>query len=876
MQFMYCHNDLFIFCSNSTIVTEMASCSFLMPSALWFVVCIFLSNMQMAFTMPEFQMECDFGNTTLVNLTASITGTLAPKFGNARQCHIKHRMSSGILRVLLNTTDPANDTVFYVVVMERSDFLFLGTADSTYLTNGGSYHFHTCPTKSSKEETELRLMILGTPENSIFQASVHLDQSSLRASDASQHNSRQIHVREDGLSHVLPLDVEESFLFELYQITATSEDATMECILIISQDCRAVQRQGMHNTRSEANSLRLSFTKFGRITLSQYSHPRIMAGRWYIGVYAKNKNLNHTQEKSVAVNVRTSFKYDSMAGKSIPTVYMFLATLLGGTAIAMFAHFFLNSDFEETSLPLPDELDDNLEVEPIGSSTSSKYAVDPLPNTVPFKGWLSVICIHWFGRGKKHYSYITGVLAISFMVGSAQFVIALWSNMIKSGNRDVCYYNEGCYRPIAISDIPSNFLISNVPYVILGVVLALSFSFREAISREHKKQKASQGMAAVNRFIPYDYSLSYAFSWALVFEGLFSATYHLCPSRLTFQFDSAFMFIISGLVVVALYNSRVSRFLLTGQDETQKPPSETFVQAPKYFLFFVAPLLILNYVGSVMDTEGLPYSLVVMYWIALIMWILLMYCWMLKKVAVPWTLKECQKPEGALKWSWVIAFPICLLLVGKSKLGDWSQFFLFACVAAVALSIMGIFTLNLVFSCKQRRHRSILKDFLNPIRIVHFLLDRWHQILFSIVCFVFWVFAMYFFKGKPTTRKVAAPSFSRTFNHECALWDFFDYHDIWHMLSAFALFMSAYLLVYVTRKSEKLYYVESLYTRQNAGQSASVDVSVEEMRSPQGRTCAIVWHVNSWLVWKVPLGNKCRTSSFKRLLQHVTTMCNLW
>ena len=139
---------------------------------------------------------------------------------------------------------------------------------------------------------------------------------------------------------------------------------------------------------------------------------------------------------------------------------------------------------------------------------------------------------------------LTGVLAFSFMVGSAQFVIARWSNMIEEGNRDLCYYNELCYRPIAVADLPSNFMLSNVPYVIHGIFLALSFSFREAITFEVNKSGHKYDVRGTyaKYFRPYDYSVAYALAWALVFEGLFSATYHLCPSRLTFQFDSAFMF----------------------------------------------------------------------------------------------------------------------------------------------------------------------------------------------------------------------------------------------------------------------------------------------------------------------------------------------
>ena len=36
----------------------------------------------------------------------------------------------------------------------------------------------------------------------------------------------------------------------------------------------------------------------------------------------------------------------------------------------------------------------------------------------------------------------------------------------------------------------------------------------------------------------------------MIFEGLFSLVYHLCPSKLSFQFDTAFMFVIARLIVM--------------------------------------------------------------------------------------------------------------------------------------------------------------------------------------------------------------------------------------------------------------------------------------------------------------------------------------
>ena len=594
---------------------------------------------------------------------------------------------------------------------------------------------------------------------------------------------------------------------------------------MVSQNCSSMQSNGLTQKGADGtqSSLKLTFTKLGRITLSQYSKPMITEGRWYIGIRCKS---NEKKLKNVSVIVTKGYKYD-MLGKTLPTVYMCLIAVLGGILIAGFAHFFLNPDFDECSFPF------HLEVSPVGHRVPRQeilsYVPERLPKcTFPFKPWLNVIFGSWFGQGIKTYSYLTAVLAISFMVGAAQFVIARWSNMIEEGDRDLCYYNELCYRPIAIADMPSNFMLSNVPYVIHGIFLALSFSLREAIKQEEGQNgnKYSFENARRCRFAPYDYSVVYALSWALVFQGLFSATYHLCPSRLTFQFDSAFMFIISGLVVVAMFNSRVRSIYVTEPEQrTMKHPSETTVQAPKYFLFFVAPLLVFNYIGSIKDTrDEVPIFFEVIYWIALVLWLIIMYIWTFRKVGIPcqWKEHSCgpkedwRKTKFLIKWLWIVIFPLCLLIIGLTKKDDWSQFFLFACVAAVALAILGLMSFDTALTFEQYLHRggncwNGIKQLCQPKQISGALLRNWHRALYVTVTFLFWVFAMYCFKLKPTSRKVEKPSVSRTLNKECILWDFFDYHDIWHMLSSFALFMSAYLLIYVTRKIEIYFWVETKY-----------------------------------------------------------------
>lgn len=772
-----------------------------------------------------FHVNCDFGNTTNTNYSSTTIGELTSHFGNARSCKVSHQLR-GIIRVFLSRQSH-NISSMFVAVLEEQHVTFVGTVNYQDIMLGTGYHFHACPTLiEDSKAPDLQLLTFGTPENATFKLDVTLDNDSL---DAHRGDTKSIEVQKNGLAQVISFDIQEKDLFKLLQISAESDD-DMLASLIVSQSCAEVQAQGVGMTshKKEKQKIHLTFTRYGRITLSQYSLPKIQAGRWYIGVVSKNISIGSIEVKKVNISVMQTFSYDTL-GKGLPVLYMCLITGIIGIIIAIFAHFFLNSDFDQMSPPY--YVDENEQVSEVSEDKLSgrkKYPTKSILNlipepihckTFPFRTWVEVVCVRWFGRGMKTYSYLTVLIAISFLVGSAQFVIGRWSNMITTGDRDKCYYNERCYRPIAFADLPSNFMISNVPYCLHGVFLALAFSFREAICLNHRRTSADMQTSNTHA-VPYDFSLAYALSWALLFEGLFSATYHLCPSRLTFQFDSAFMFIISGLVVVALFNARIGKIKSSANDA--KPPDETIVQAPKYFLFFVAPLLVLNYVGSIRDTSGLPSFVEGLYWVGLVIWLLVLYVWTIRKVGVGCcsgdSMSEkfgCSTWEARIKWFWLILVPICLFIIGMKKLEDWSQFFLFSCVAAVVLTIAGLMSLSLVASFRrinnsyQKLHDG--ESICDVKSWCWYFLKNLHRIIFTIVLFLFWVFAMYFFKLKPTAKKVALPSISRTHNDECVLWDFFDYHDIWHMLSSIALYMSAFLLIYITRSVEKQYWVEAIY-----------------------------------------------------------------
>lgn len=66
--------------------------------------------------------------------------------------------------------------------------------------------------------------------------------------------------------------------------------------------------------------------------------------------------------------------------------------------------------------------------------------------------------------------------------------------------------------------------------------------------------------------------------------------------------------------------------------------------------------------------------------------------------------------------------------------------------------------------------------------------------MFIILSILFWAAALYFFIHR-TISWALTPAQSRLYNKSCELLNFFDNHDIWHFLSAFAMFFSFMVLL---------------------------------------------------------------------------------
>ena len=623
-------------------------------------------------------------------------------------------------------------------------------------------------------------------------------------------------------------------------VTVTSESDDVPAYLKVSRDCKDV-KENIDVVDYKGESLRLSFAKKGRITLSKFSTPPLTASTssWFIGIAIKNASGDTPIDarKTVTLTLKRSFDYTY----TDPFLILFLGCGLAGIFISFVAWLI----FRKCTLCCWNQGS-------ITEITSSEF----------FSAMLVVLCRHSISRGRKTYSYITLIVGWVFMVGSFQFVFADWYVMIQEGDRDHCYYNDFCYR-VRYADIPYNLILSNLAFVLHGLILAANVLCMESevfarclkIAETQSNNSADAGQIDNNKKLPshalrcpdislhlgdklvppddinptdglqtlsaeammnkFSFSIPYAFAWALCFEGMYSALYHLCPSKLAFQFDTAFMFVMASLSVILMYNG------IETTPCTNAVHAKRRVGAANFFLFFLVPLFVLNYFGTMYHSEA-GLTKVIPFSVCLCLWMLIMAVWVLyklcpkectnrcecfqnilliasnKRAYQTWPLEDsnnniiskcdCHHPNyvffGFCSIGFLVAIgPIVLALVGRIGFADA---FLGLCLGESALVAIGV---------------CVLSSWLENST------DSWRKfrcsvkVFFGVAIWVIMVVALYFFLEKPTTNKSKSPEKSRDLNGECFSSDFFDDHDIWHILSSSGLFMGALMMIHVSYES---------------------------------------------------------------------------
>ena len=146
-------------------------------------------------------------------------------------------------------------------------------------------------------------------------------------------------------------------------------------------------------------------------------------------------------------------------------------------------------------------------------------------------------------------------MSIFYSLPVIQMVFRFSHQQKISGNQDICYYNDRCKKPFKrVADF--NHIFSNLGYCVFGLLFMFIVRLRKH-KNENFKRRMEEREVDYNKFgVPRQYGLYYALGVALMMEGVMSACYHVCPTNVTFQFDTTFMYLIAILMFLKLYQVR--------------------------------------------------------------------------------------------------------------------------------------------------------------------------------------------------------------------------------------------------------------------------------------------------------------------------------
>ncbi|KAM8770834.1 SID1 transmembrane family member 1 isoform 3-T3 [Rhynchonycteris naso] len=373
---------------------------------------------------------------------------------------------------------------------------------------------------------------------------------------------------------------------------------------------------------------------------------------------------------------------------------------------------------------------------------------------------------------KKYKIYFWNIITIAvfYALPVIQLVITYQTVLNVTGNQDICYYNFLCAHPFGVLSAFNN-ILSNLGHVLLGFLFLLIVLRRDVL---HRRALEAKDIFAMEYGIPKHFGLFYAMGIALMMEGVLSACYHICPNYSNFQFDTSFMYMIAGLCMLKLY-------------QTRHPDINASAYAAYASFALVITLTVLGVVFGKNDV-----------WF----WVIFSAIHILSSLALSTQIYYMGRFKiadlGIFRRAAMVLYTDCihqcsrplymdrmvLLIVGN--LVNWS-FALFGLIYRprdFASYMLGIFICNLLLYLafyiimKLRSSEKVL-----PIP------------LFCIVATaVVWAAALYFFFQNLSSWE-GTPAESREKNQECILLDFFDDHDIWHFLSATALFFSFLVLL---------------------------------------------------------------------------------
>jgi len=161
-------------------------------------------------------------------------------------------------------------------------------------------------------------------------------------------------------------------------------------------------------------------------------------------------------------------------------------------------------------------------------------------------------CI-WHRRVRSYgYLLVVPLLSVFYLIPSVQLVYAEWVRSDDAGNIDRCWHNHGCARPLGV--LPDfNHTVSNVGYIIYGLFFIAIVYLKSRILPADNQPDVDHDN---DTGLVQQYSIFYTLGICMILQGVFSSTFHICPSNVSLQFDTSMVYMMMVLSFIKTFQFR--------------------------------------------------------------------------------------------------------------------------------------------------------------------------------------------------------------------------------------------------------------------------------------------------------------------------------
>lgn len=287
-----------------------------------------------------------------------------------------------------------------------------------------------------------------------------------------------------------------------------------------------------------------------------------------------------------------------------------------------------------------------------------------------------------------------------------------------------------------------------------------------------------------------------------------SCCFHVCPSNISLQFDTTMMYIMMTLCFVKIYQFR-------------HPDTSTNAY---HCLYILAVVLLLEAVSLYLHNQVfivIFYTVFTLLYLALILGLVVDIYYYgadhnIFPIIVKQSLRSCDSRSFLYprRFVWSILFTLgnlCLLVYCinhggvKEKSLSSPLLIIFALNMAMYFSYYMVRKLMEIKQIKEEvgsvnedevgdakdvdKKKSAMENLNKTSRNCLKFVMRLFSFVFFLLALILGLAATYFYSNKHQSRNMTPPE-SRNKNTSCQLFDFFDYHDLWHFLSSTALFLT--------------------------------------------------------------------------------------